>query len=168
MSNKQNEVETSSTRTTTPFELFDTITEKNNALRAFGALLRSANLSDFDSENYVPDKKSEADSLQWGLSGLIDLFLADQEQTVENFADEYHESDEWMIRSVSDSIKLVEEGMWSTGYMPRDHFQTALEKLETVIGRNEIYKPMAEALKASLLKHAPPQVVQNIAQGDGS
>lgn len=166
MFDDQNEVEASQQHTTTPFELFDIITEKNHALRAFGALLRSANLSDFDSDSYFKGSKGRFDTenLQDGLSKLIDLYLADQEQAVESFADEYGERDEWMIRDINGLINLAKEGAFLNGHIPTDRFLGALNNLETIIARDQSLRPMAEALKASLMKYSPLQAVRDIDQ----
>jgi len=169
MSNTQDEVKSSTPRPTPPYEFLETITQKNNALRAFGALLRTADLSGFDSGNYIPEKKDEAESLQWGLSGLIDLYLADLEQTGEAFADEYHDGDIWLIESASSTIRLFEEGMWNRGHIPMENFSNAIEGLNTVIARNPVLMPVAEAIKASIMKHIPQhKTVQNRDQGEAS
>lgn len=170
MRNTQNEVVASPQHPTTPFELFDTIHEKNHALRAFGALLRTADLSEFVHGNFVKGSpgESEAESIQYGLSQIVNLYLADQEQTVEAFADEYHESDEWLISSASSTIKLFEEGIWNPGHIPMDRFSEALEGLETVIARNPTLSPIAVALKASIIKHIPTAMSHNNDQGEAS
>ena len=164
MSNTQNGVET---RTTTTVELFEIITEKNHALRAFGALLKTARLSDFDSgECYkgTPGEQ-EAANLQWGLSMLLDLYLTDQEQALKNFADEYLESDDYLIESAYLFYGMFKEGAFIPGKGTLDRFRKVLKGLETVIARNSVLRPKAEDLKASMIKHVQPQQVRNIDQG---
>lgn len=166
MPSNQNGVKSCSKATISPLDLRDIISEDNYALRAFGTLLSTAKLSDFDSDNYIPgsEGKIEAEGLQYGLAKLIELYLAKQEQVLDNFAEEYRESDEYILQRTSRLIKLTEEGMWTSGCIAAESFFNALDGLETIIGRNPTLKPMAEEMKSSLMKYAPPEAAKNSKQ----
>lgn len=166
MPSNKNGVATSSKPTITPPDLRDTLAENNLALRAFGTLLGTAKLSDFDSDNFYQGTqgKFEAESLQYGLSKLIDLYLANQEQVLESYVDEYIESDEYLLEKASELIKVTEEGAFITGHIPLAPFCKAINGLETIIDRNPTFRPMAEALKDSIMKYAPPEAKQNTQQ----
>lgn len=146
-----------SRKNTTPSDLFYIITEKNHALRALGALLGTAKLSAFDSENYLPGSqgKFEVENLQFGLSKLIDLYLDDMERTVATFADEYLDSDEYLVERAAALVKMTEEGASITGHIPKAQFCETLGNLQTVIDRKGVYSSMAGNLKTSLMRLAP-------------
>jgi hypothetical protein len=158
MSSITNEVKASSKTTLTPIDLLETLQEKNFALRAFSVLLGTARLSDFDSEQYPKHSKgwAETENLQTGLSKLLDLYITDLEQTVDEFAFEYGQSDLWKLQWASDLIRQTKEGAWTTPHIPRNQFSQAMDGLETVIDNDAGFKPMAEALRISIMKYAPP------------
>ena len=60
-------------------DIYDKLSGHNYALRAFAALLRSSDLADFADQGLSDTLKSgdfETANLRWGLSQIIDLYLA--------------------------------------------------------------------------------------------
>jgi len=167
MRNNQHEVEASNQQSTTPFDLLEAIQDKNNALRAFGALLETAKLSNFDPDTFLQDspRRRNALDLQNGLSGIINLYLADQEQALEDFSVEYGESEEYMLRYTAGLVNMAKEGAFLKNRIPQKRYLEALGRLETVIAGNGKYCDMAKALKTSLVKYAPLMEVQDVDQG---
>ena len=154
-------------RKTTPSDLFDIITEKNHALRALGALLGTAKLSEFDSEKFTPGSqgKFDADNLQLGISKLVNLYLDDLERTLSDFSEEHQNSDEYLVDRSASLIKMAEEGVFRAGCIPEATFLETLVDLETVIDRKGVYSLMAGNLKTSLMKLAPPKLRPDVDQG---
>lgn len=149
--------------TLTPLQLREIITEDNTALRALGALLRTARLADFDRDAYY-DRKDEADRLQHGLCQLVNLYLEKQERVLDTYAEQYQSSDEYVLEQAAGVWEAVKQGAFLTGYGAKRRLREVLTDLETVIERDGQGRPRAEELKAAILQHDVTQAASS-AQG---
>lgn len=138
-------------------EIYDTLTEHNYALRAFGALLRSSDLTDFNSENCIPGSLAEikADDLRYGLSQIIEVYIAKQEQILNSYVDQYEESDFWRIKRASQLISLA--GAYASNEMADVELREAHILLENVIARGGDLSLKAASMKESILQRITPK-----------
>lgn len=130
--------------------IYDKLSSHNYALRAFAALLRSSDLFDFADERLAATLKSdnhEASNLRWGLSQIIDLYLAHQERIVEEYVDQYHESDICLMKWAKVAIDAVDQGAFITKDAAINKLQEAIKNLNIIINRNGELKEEAEKLK---------------------
>ncbi len=135
-------------------EIYNTLTGHNFALRAFGALLRSSDLTDFSEDGYrdpnAPGNRN-AEELRYGLSQLIELYLAHQEQVLTGYVDQYHESDIWLIKRSADLISMIEQGAFISREIMANELREAISMLDIVIARGGDLVEKAAAMKASIL-----------------
>jgi len=136
-------------------EIYDKLHAHSYALRAFGALLQSSHLDDFTDEGLAtklsPEIDPEAQNLRWGLSQIIDLYLAHQEQIVSGYCDQYYESDIYLIRKAENEICMIEKGGRSTREETEGRLRVVIKNLDTVINRGGEVK--AVILKETCLKY---------------
>ena len=128
-------------------DIYDKLHSHNFALRAFGALLATSDMDDFAEGSYGEGKKDMGENLRWGLSQIIDLYLAHQEKILLEYCDQYNKSDLSLIHWAKINISTVEHG----GYRMRDAaaesvYQT-LRRLDIVINRGGELKEKAAALR---------------------
>lgn len=137
--------------------IYDKLSLNNYALRAFGALLQSSNLFDFADEalwsQLSPKKDAEAENLRWGLSQIINLYLAHQEQILAGYCDQYHNSDIGILYRVERNFSMVEQGAFSTREATADCLRMTITNLDLVINRGGELKEKATALKETCLKY---------------
>ncbi len=96
-------------------DIYDKLSGHNYALRAFAALLRSSDLADFADQNLSDTLKSdnfETSNLRWGLSQIIDLYLAHQESILSGYMDQYHKSDYELVRRSKYLIGMADQGAY--------------------------------------------------------
>lgn len=145
-------------------ELCETILEKNRSMRALGALLSSARLSDFDPGSLSPAGKDEAEDRQAGLGQLVELIVGDQERAIALFREEYLESDERWLQAAADTLKMVKAGCFIGERIPASTFKEIMEGLHMVIERDAGSRPVAEAMVEAVGQYAPLSVCK-VAKG---
>ncbi len=138
-------------------DIYDKLTEHNFALKAFGALLRSSDLSDFAdralSEELQPNKDQRASNLRCGLSQLIELYLVHQEQVLQDYCNEYHQSDIWYVDRSAGRISMVEQGAFVSRDVAVTRLREAITDLDIVINRRGDLEENAHELKGICLKY---------------
>lgn len=133
-----------------------TLLKKNCAFRAFGELIGTAQLSNFDPTEHEGQRKEQVDQLQYGLQMLFNLLITDQEQAIARFQQQYRESDEHILRSASRILQMTEEGAWPEGHIPEETFKKTIADLQTTIAKGGPNKPFAEEMVTALKQSAPP------------
>jgi hypothetical protein len=138
-------------------KIYDELHAHSYALRAFGALLQSSHLDAFTDEGLAtklfPEIDTEAQNLRWGLSQIIELYLAHQEQILAGYCDQYYESDIYLIRKAENVICMIEQGGWSTREETEDRLRVVIKNLDTVINRGGELTEKAVVLKETCLKY---------------
>lgn len=126
-------------------KIYDELHAHNYALRAFGALLQSSHLDDFTDEGLAtklsPEIDLEAQNLRWGLSQIIELYLAHQEQILAGYCDQYHKSDVYIMQQAEAKIRMGSNSL-----------REEIINLDIVINRGGAMKDRATALKAVLIE----------------
>ena len=110
-------------------DIYDTLTTHNLALRAFGTLLRSSDLSEFVDQGLADTLKSnnfEKANLRWGLQQIIELYLAHQERILLEYVDQYHKSDIWLTKRASAYISMFEQGAFKSWEVAINQLREAL------------------------------------------
>lgn len=137
-------------------DIYDKLSGHNYALRTFAALLRSSDLFDFADERLAATLKSdnhEASNLRWGLSQIIDLYLAHQERILEEYVDQYHESDLCLMKWAKYVINDMDQGVFPTKDMAINKLQEAIKDLDIIINKNGELKGEAERLKGYCMSY---------------
>ena len=137
-------------------DIQDKLLSHNYVLRAFATLLTSSDLSNFATQ-YPTDIHSEsnyeADTLRFGLSQIIDLYLAHQERILEEYVDQYHNSDIGLVKWAKSAIEMVEQGAFTKKEAAINKLCETIATLDTVINRNGELKEKAEGLKETCVKY---------------
>ncbi len=136
-----------------PFELRDQILCDNAALRALSVLLRTAKLSEFDTGYFTKGTPAEtkAQELQYGLGLLLDFCLDRQEGMLEDYAQQYLESDEYRLKNATRLISMARRGAFIPGVATLHRLQEALDGLNRIIASGGELQPMAEQVRQELL-----------------
>lgn len=137
-------------------DIQDKLLSHNYVLRAFATLLMSSDLSDFATQ-YPTDVHSEsnyeADALRFGLSQIIDLYLAHQERIIEEYVDQYHKSDICLVRYAKFIIDAAGHGAYTSKDVAIRELRKEAANLDTVINRDGELKEKAEELKETCMKY---------------
>jgi hypothetical protein len=137
-------------------DIYDKLSGHNYALRALGALLRSSALDDFADPLLGETLKSDnfkAADLRWGLSQIIDLYLAHQEMILKGYVDQYFKSDYELVRRSKSIIEMVDQGGFTTKDAAANALREAVGNLSVVIDRGGALKENAEKLKEECLTY---------------
>ncbi len=137
-------------------DIYDKLSGHNYALRAFAALLRSSDLADFADQNLSDTLKSndfETSNLRWGLSQIIDLYLAHQESILSGYVDQYHNSNYELVRRSKYLIGMVDQGAFTTKDAAINALREALGNLTVVIDRDGEHKEKARELKEECMRY---------------
>ena len=129
-------------------DIYDEMLAHGAALRALGELLRSADLAGFSEGAYGEGHKDQAADLRWGLSQIIDMYLARQEGILSKYVDQYHKSDICLLKSAGGLISAVEEGAFKSEEVAANRLREVIADLDTVIGRQGDLAEKAITLKA--------------------
>ncbi|MDN3512323.1 MAG: hypothetical protein NG784_13620 [Candidatus Jettenia sp.] len=132
-------------------DIYDKLSNYNHALRALGVLLKSSDFNELsdDSAGDLPVTHHDHPcNLRWGLSQIIDLYLAHQERILEEYVDQYHESDIYLIKRAKSAIDAVDHGAFTTKDAVMNKLRETIEDLTIVINRNGELKEEAEKLKS--------------------
>lgn len=135
-------------------DIYDKLDSHSYALRALGTLLKSSDFNDLsdDSAGDLPVTHPDHPcNLRWGLSQIIDLYLAHQERVIMEYVDQYHKSDIALIKWAKSAIEMVEQGAFRTKEGAIKELREALEKLNIVINRDEELKGKAEEIKETCM-----------------
>lgn len=137
-------------------DIYDKLSSHNYALRAFAVLLRSSDLHDFADQDLGETMKSddfEAANLRWGLSQIIDLYLAHQEMILKGYVDQYFKSDMHLV----EHAKFIIDDFRLSNYTSKDvairELCDEVANLDTVINRDGELKGKAEELKETCLRY---------------
>lgn len=140
-------------------DIYDKLSAHNYALRAFGALLQSSDLFSFADQNLADTMKSnnfEAADLRWGLSQIIDLYLAHQESILAGYVDQYSKSDICLMRRAKYLIGSMDRGGYQTKNVAIRELREAADILDTVISHDGELKEKAEELKSRCMEYLQP------------
>ncbi|NLZ17121.1 MAG: hypothetical protein GX087_05235 [Desulfobulbaceae bacterium] len=154
MSNSKNGADTSYNGPTTINDLCFQVHLGNYALKAFGVLISTANLSEFVFDEFLPNSPGnlEKKELQYGLSLLVEQCLASQEKVLTDYADYYENSDEWRLKTALTCFDCAtSSGVGS--HTARQKLFEALHLLEQIIAGNGLFRPAATGLRRELLQH---------------
>lgn len=121
-------------------DIYDDLTNHALALRAFGALLHSSDLSDF-ADQYPGERMQPEDSgkssLRWGLQQMIDLYLNHQERVLSGYVEKYQNSNQVFIEDAQKIISSIERGAYSLNFQDGlKSLKKALELLDIVKNRD--------------------------------
>lgn len=138
-------------------DIYDKLSSHALALRAFGTLLKSSDLSAFaDRElaDYInPQKDERAMNLRWGLEQIIELYLAHQESILSEHLDAYHKTDSALIKRARSSISMVEQRAFKSREVAASHLRSTIADLDIVIDRRGDLEEKAHELKGVCLKY---------------
>lgn len=149
-------------------DIYDKLDSHSYALRALGTLLKSSALADFADQDLEDTMKSddfEKANLRWGLSQIIDLYLAHQERIVNEYVDQYFKSDMYLVGHAKFIIDDFRLGNYTSKDVAMRKLREEVANLDTVINRDGELKGKAGELKETCLKHLE-QLAKN-AKGDG-
>lgn len=140
-------------------DIQDKLLSNNYALKALASLLMSSDLSDF-ADQYPADvyreSNYEAEALRFGLSQIIDFYLAHQEQILKEYVDQYHKSDINMVRRSKNVVEDMNKGAFRTKEAAIKALREAVENLDTVINHDGELKGKAEELKEMCMVYLKP------------
>ncbi|MCF6147326.1 MAG: hypothetical protein E3K37_01570 [Candidatus Kuenenia sp.] len=140
-------------------DIYDKLSNHNYALRAFGALLKSSDFNELsdDSAGELPVTHPDHPcNLRWGLSQIIDLYLAHQESILAGYVDQYHKSDICLLRRAKYIIDSMNHGSYQSKNVAIRELREAADRLDTVINRNGELKEKAEELKNRCMEYLQP------------
>jgi len=127
--------------------LYDTLTNANWALRAFGALLESADL-----EMHFCDTHVDGSSYRWGLNQIVELYLDHQERKLDEFRIKTLNSPEALIKSAETSCEMIRQGCWNSHEVALEHVRRKIKDMNMVISEFglEEYPKAGEVLEKLL------------------
>lgn len=138
-------------------DIYDKLSEHSFALQAFGVLLRSSGLSDFADQELdeclQPQKNVRAANLRWGLSQIIELYLAHQESILTEYLDEYYKTDVALIKRARSTLSMVEQGGFISREVVVNKLKGTIRDLDIVINRRGDLEEKAQELKGTCLKY---------------
>lgn len=137
-------------------DIQDKLLSHNYVLRAFATLLTTSGLSDFATQyptDVHSDSNHEAEALRFGLSQIIDLYLAHQESILAEYVDQYHKSDIALVRWAKFAIESVERRAFCTKEGAIKELREAVANLDTVINRDGELKGKADEMKETCMKY---------------
>jgi hypothetical protein len=135
-------------------DIYDKLDSHSYALRALGTLLKSSDFNELsdDSAGDLPVTHPDHPcNLRWGLSQIIDLYLAHQERILMEYVDQYHKSDIALVRWAKFAIEMVERRAFCTKEGAIKELREAVANLDTVINRNGEFKGKANEMKETCM-----------------
>ncbi len=129
-------------------DLYDNLTTHNWALRAFGALLESADMEDrFGNSN--PDGMN----YRYGLNHIVELYIEHQERKLEELKVQCFNSPERIVKSALDIYATIQGGGYRTHEIALEQCRKAITMLDLVITEDgEDQCPDAVQAREKLLK----------------
>lgn len=128
----------------------------SQALRALGNLIKTSNFNELsdDSAGELPlGHPDHPSNLRWGISQIIDLYLAHQEQILKKYLDQYNKSDIRLLEYAGFAIEMVERGAFTKKEAAINKLRETITDLDTVINRNDELKEKAEELKETCMRY---------------
>lgn len=135
-------------------DIYDKLDSHSYALRALGTLLKSSDFNELsdDSAGDLPVTHPDHPcNLRWGLSQIIDLYLAHQEQILAEYVDQYHKSDIALVRHTKFIIDAISQGAYRSKDVAIRELREEVANMDTVINRNGEFKGKAEEMKETCM-----------------
>lgn len=132
--------------TETIMTMQDELDANNSNLRALGRLISDSDLQSF------AGGVTEEEELRYGLKGLIDLCINEQERIVENCITKYRDSEMGLYEHAENTLSLIKQGAFSSSEAQAKAFVEAFEELDMILHEDGELKGKAGALKAEFLK----------------
>ncbi|KAB2889329.1 MAG: hypothetical protein F9K32_13095 [Desulfobulbaceae bacterium] len=155
MSKRQGVETTAQTTTTTPItplDLREILEDASTAMRALGELIKTARLSDFANPVIGSEGEAYSRDIQYGLGKIIELCLDDQKRIVDRYAEQYLDSDEYLLERAESIFSMAQhsafdiERTWQA-------LSEAMQLAETVGSRGGILADRAKVLECRILGH---------------
>ncbi len=130
------------------YRLCDELTGGNWAIRAFGALLESADL-----ENKFGSSHSDGAEYRWGLNQIIELYIDHQEKKLNEFLDKISNRPEEVIKVAESSCEMIRNGAFLSAEAALETCRKGLDRINRVIaefGTDEY--PAAGEIREKLLE----------------
>lgn len=137
-------------------DIYDKLDSHSYALRALGTLLKSSALADFADQDLEDTMKSddfEKANLRWGLSQIIDLYLAHQERIVNEYVDQYFKSDMYLVGHAKFIIDNFSLGAYTSKDVAIRELRKEVANLDIVINRDGELKEKAEEIKETCMRY---------------
>lgn len=137
-------------------DIYDKLDCHSYALRALGTLLKSSALADFADQDLEDTMKSddfEKANLRWGLSQIIDLYLAHQERIVNEYVDQYFKSDMYLVGHAKFIIDNFSLGAYTSKDVAIRELRKEVANLDIVINRDGELKEKAEEIKETCMRY---------------
>lgn len=137
-------------------DIYDKLDCHSYALRALGTLLKSSALADFadqDLEDTMESDDFEKANLRWGLSQIIDLYLAHQERIVNEYVDQYFKSDMYLVGHAKFIIDNFSLGAYTSKDVAIRELRKEVANLDIVINRDGELKEKAEEIKETCMRY---------------
>ena len=131
----------------------DELIVPNSNLRALGRLISDSDLQSFAGAD------TDEEELRYGLKGLIDLCINEQERIVENCVTKYQDSEMGLYEHAEDTLSLIKQGAFSSSEAQASAFVEGLEELDMIIHEDGERKGKAGALKAEFLKLQAQRII---------
>ncbi|MFA7185461.1 MAG: hypothetical protein WC082_11230 [Victivallales bacterium] len=110
------------------YKLYDELTGRNWALRAFGALLESADL-----ENKFGNSNPDGAEYRWGLNQIVELYIDHQERKLNELHDKVFNSPEEVIKAAESNCEMIRNGAFLSGEAALETCRKELVKVNRVI-----------------------------------
>jgi len=128
-------------------EYCEILTSHNWALRAFGALLESADL-----ETHFGSSNNDASEYQWGLNQIVKLYLEYQEKKLDELREKAVNSPDTVISNAFIAYEHVNTGCYRNHGMALEDVRNTIKKLNWVISEFGIEEyPQAGKARDKLL-----------------
>lgn len=106
-----------------------------------------------DLEQYFGDTHVDGANYRWGLKQILDRFLDDQKEKIEEILDESCNSPDAYIRCAISTYKIVNEGAFTTHKEGLKRVEKAIEEINQVISEFGVEEyPQAQGIRDDLLK----------------
>lgn len=131
-------------------DIYDKLDSHSLVLRALGSLLKSSDFNDLSDDSAGDLPVTDLDhpcNLRWGISQIIDLYLAHQERIIKEYVDQYFKSDINLVRHAKFIIDAVGNGAYTSRDVAIRELREEVASLDTVINRDGELKGKAEELK---------------------
>lgn len=129
-------------------DLYDDLTGRNWALRAFGALLESADLGSHFSDNHANGAE-----FRWGLNQIVELYIEHMERRLNTIRSKSLKNPDAYIKGALDAYENVNKGAITSYEVNLEIVRMALNRINVVISKYGTKEyPQAENVRQNLLK----------------
>ncbi|MCK6469395.1 MAG: hypothetical protein L6Q53_14545 [Candidatus Brocadia sinica] len=136
-------------------DIYDKLDSHSYALRALGNLIKTSDFNELsdDSAGDLPlSHPDHPSNLRWGISQIIDLYLAHQERILKEYVDQYFKSDMYLVGHAKFIIDAVDRGAYTSRDVAIRELREEVANLDTVINRNGELKEKAKELKETCMR----------------